>query len=101
MSFTSSSLQPNSDNVPAVPLKRILLIDDDQFLCSATAEYIERMASKFTNEPVAVKPVFSLAAGMAAISAPGYPDLVFLDLTSPRRNQRNRNLGTLPASQLP
>ena len=74
MSLTSS------DVAPAVPL-RVLLIDDDQFICTATAGYIERMACKFTSKPVVVTPVFTLADGIAAVSAEDRPDVVFLDLT--------------------
>jgi two-component system nitrate/nitrite response regulator NarL len=78
MSLASSFLEPNSDNVVA-PVNRILLIDDDEFICTASALHIKQMASKFTNKPIDVKPVFTLAAGIAAVSAPDY-DLVFLDL---------------------
>ena len=80
MSLASPFLQPNSDDVPVVPLNRILLIDDDEFICTAFAQYIEQTASKITNKPINVSPVFTLAEGMTAVAAQDHPDLVFLDL---------------------
>jgi DNA-binding NarL/FixJ family response regulator len=81
MSLSSSLLEASLYNVPTGPIMRVLLIDDDQFICAAIAGYIERMASKITKQPIAMTPAFTLAEGIAAVSAPDHPDRVFLDLT--------------------
>jgi two-component system nitrate/nitrite response regulator NarL len=59
---------------------RILLVDDQEFLCDAFARYLEIEQARFSGTPITVIPTYTLPNGIAYLSGDPPIDFVFLDL---------------------
>jgi two-component system nitrate/nitrite response regulator NarL len=59
---------------------RILLVDDQEFLCEAFARYLETEQVRFSGTPITAIPIYTLADGIARLNGDPPADFVFLDL---------------------
>ncbi len=59
---------------------RILLVDDQEFLCEAFARYLENEQVRFSDAPITAIPTYNLADGIARLNGDPPADFVFLDL---------------------